>query len=140
MLLLGQSAQGTYVLRGLRVSEWLQVVNALSASPNAVRIALDRSGRIADRLKKKGAVAPSPPQAKPTGTDGVIAAWVAVCAARMAADGTLHGNVEDGGLGVPRASFRRSGYLIDVGGLMPTEYQALAAYLRLSLHKTWGAI
>ena len=44
-----------YVLRGLRVSDWLQIVNALVASPKAVQTALGRSGRVAGRLSKMGA-------------------------------------------------------------------------------------
>ena len=59
--------------------------------------------------------------------DGAIAALVAKCAADMDAGGTLHGDVDEGGLGVPRAAFRPSGYLTDAGGMDATEYQKLVA-------------
>ena len=60
------------------------------------------------------------------GTDGAIAAWTAMLAARMADDGTLGRPVAAGGFGVQLDQFRASGCLTDGGGLQPTEYQAHA--------------
>jgi hypothetical protein len=124
VMLLGQSAQGTYVFHGLRAADWVKVLKALSASPKAVRMAIDWAERIVGRLARKGAVAPSPPQARLTGTEGTIAAWAATLSANMAADGSLFGSLAEGGLGVRPELFRASGYLTDFGGLPPAEYQA----------------
>ena len=125
VLVLGKSAQGVYVLLGLRASNWLQVVHALVASPKAVEVALGRTGRVAGRLSMMGHSAPSPPVAAPTGMEGAIAAWVAQRAASMDADGTLHGPMEEGGFAVPRAAFRLLGYLTNAGGLAVPECQSL---------------
>ena len=45
VLLLCQSAQGTYVLRAVRLSAWLQVVKTLTQSPGEVKDAEARAAR-----------------------------------------------------------------------------------------------
>ena len=64
-MLLGQSAQGIYVLRGLHeaAAVWVKVVRALRALPKKVRLAVDRAELVTGRLARRGAAAPSPPQA-----------------------------------------------------------------------------
>ena len=43
----------------------------------------------------------------------------------MQADGTLHGSMAEGGLAVPQAAIRSSGYLTNAGGMAVPEYQNL---------------
>ena len=64
-MLLGQSAQGIYVLRRLRVAAWVTVVKALQASPNKGWLAVNRAERVAGRLARRGTAAPSPPAQAP---------------------------------------------------------------------------
>ena len=42
VMLLGQSASGTYVLRGITALVWIDMVKALNASPHKVAQAVNR--------------------------------------------------------------------------------------------------
>ena len=119
VLVLGESAQGIYVIRGLRASVWLKVVQTLALSPNAVKAALDRASWVAGRMSMMGYSPPSPPVRALTGMQGAIAAWRV---AGLQADGSLHSTMADGGLEVPKAAFRESRYLTDAGGMTAPEY------------------
>ena len=81
LMLLCQSARGTYVFRGLAAAEWIKVMRAKSELPGLVVAATRRAERVAARLAAKGTVAPSSPQGKTAGTSGAIAEWAAVLSA-----------------------------------------------------------
>ena len=48
--LLGQSAGGTYVLRGITALAWIDMVKALNASPHRAAQAVNRAERVALRI------------------------------------------------------------------------------------------
>ena len=60
VMLLGQSALGVYVLRGIRAQAWVAMVKALRASPQKVAQAVDRAERIAARMTRMRTSAPRP--------------------------------------------------------------------------------
>ena len=126
VMLLGQSASGIYLLRGITALVWIDTVKALNASLHKVVQAVNRAERIAARLSRRGTSALSPSQEVLTGTAGAIAAWTADLAAKLAGDGTLSRPVAAGGFGVRLDRFRASGCLTDGGGLPTAEYRAQA--------------
>ena len=128
-MLLCQSARGTYVLRGLTVSDWLKIMQARSEVPGHMEAAVKRAERVEARIFWKGTISPSPPQTKQTSTAGALAAWAVQLAAVWVTDGKLFDSVARGRLGVWPDSdrFRSSGYLTDGGRTPAAEYQAQLA-------------
>ena len=53
VMLLGQSASGIYVLRGITALVWFDMVKALNASPHKVAQAVNRAERVAARLSRR---------------------------------------------------------------------------------------
>ena len=125
VLLLCQSAQGTYVLRAVRLSAWLEVVKTLTQSPGEVKDAEARAARVASRVSMAGHAPPSPSTRPLQGMEGAMAAYTARQMAVMQSNGTLHGPASQGGFEVPKALFRTTGFLTDAGGNSVSEYRRL---------------
>ena len=68
VMLLGQSASGTYVLCGITALVWVDMVKALNASPHRAAQAVNRAERVAVRIYEQDGDAGAIPNAG--GTDG----------------------------------------------------------------------